>query len=476
MLHERKNLFWIINLLTLAALACSLPFQTSVRRAAPTTEPGGRIFQPGNRGDDPIVLAGSELPMFLGADPGKIVAFRFHNGWQQIAVQVDQRKMMDLAVIRADPPRGFKALVYADPNTLTGADDDPTFDANDELVFMAADAGEPAPPDAAPPAGVIASPSAQVFIRDPITKLAGILYLFVSQGKLSPGAGVENVTYRFHLISGKYPGSYHFQEGANPEDSAISTPNYRIHFSDRWVMDGLAPLAGGAPGVNILDRKKYLFAPGECGRSEDTFDAGGGGFIANLAGPVRAIRSYLGANSGYLTEQDDIFYARRMDLTASLRVHPIPGVLDIMDYSAAALGMRYFNDQAQMGALIDGKPEDLPGHALRWEMVTGNPGTVSWVYKVQTNIPSLAISSFYSDMETPDWKQCTGDAHAYGVSGLWIVQSLPNTDPLRSHERVDELRITRVGYFDPPNQPVQLAVQRAQSANTPFQVSVQVRP
>ena len=59
---------------------------------------------------------------------------------------------------------------------------------------------------------------------------------------------------------------------------------------------------------------------------------------------MRAIRSYIGANSGPLTQRDHIFYARREDIRTFLRVHAIPGVLDFFDYSSAAIGMTYRNN------------------------------------------------------------------------------------------------------------------------------------
>ena len=83
-------------------------------------------------------------------------------------------------------------------------------------------------------------------------------------------------------------------------------------------------------------------SPGRARRTEGTFSTGGGAFIANKSGPVRAIRSYLGANSGTYTQRDEIMYEGRMDVTTYLRVHPIPPLRDWMDYSADAIGMQYF--------------------------------------------------------------------------------------------------------------------------------------
>jgi hypothetical protein len=45
---------------------------------------------------------------------------------------------------------------------------------------------------------------------------------------------------------------------------------------------------------------------GECGRSEQTFTMGPGAMVANKSGPVRAIRSYMGANSGGHTHREHL--------------------------------------------------------------------------------------------------------------------------------------------------------------------------
>jgi len=160
---------------------------------------------------------------------------------------------------------------------------------------------------------------------------------------LNPGAGRDYVTYQFTLLAGTYPTNYNLGKGPNPENSIISNAWYRTHFSDRWIRDELNIYAGGAGGLDILDRHKDMFGPGVCNRTENTFSDGEGAFIANKDGPVRAIRSYLGANSGPITQRDHFFYERRQDMLTHLRVHPIPGLIDLYDYSTNAIGMVYFN-------------------------------------------------------------------------------------------------------------------------------------
>ncbi len=130
--------------------------------------------------------------------------------------------------------------------------------------------------------------------------------------------------YTFKTLGGAYKTKYKFAAGPNPEDSLVTAPYHQHHFSDRWASDRLNVTAPGSSGVDILDRHKAMFGPGVCGRSEDTFNAGEGAFITNTGGPVRAIRSYVGANSGPNTQREHVFYDRREDIRTNLRVHTIP--------------------------------------------------------------------------------------------------------------------------------------------------------
>ena len=127
----------------------------------------------------------------------------------------------------------------------------------------------------------------------------GWIYLFERSGGLSPGAGEQYVTYGFGLLSGGYQTTYKLQDGPNPENThGRPRPSTCDHFSDRWLNDQLRVKTGNATGSTSSTAHKARLAPGNCGRSEDTFNDAEGAFIANRTGPVRAIRSYIGANSG----------------------------------------------------------------------------------------------------------------------------------------------------------------------------------
>ena len=162
-------------------------------------------------------------------------------------------------------------------------------------------------------------------VTDPLDGDVAYLYLFRRSGTLAPGAGREYVNYTFNAHVGRVQDDLQAHRRTEPRD---------LEGHDRLLHAGSSTTAGSttassikngtANGPDILDRHKALFAPGVCGRSEDTFDDGEGAFLANINGPVRAIRSYIGANSGPYTERTHIFYAQREDIVTDLRVHPIP--------------------------------------------------------------------------------------------------------------------------------------------------------
>jgi hypothetical protein len=430
------------------------------------------------RDADPVVLTGADLPWFLGLGVDRIVAFRWVGGlgWVQIPVQVDERKYADYGDVYNQGAVGAGRVDYADPDTYCGADPDPTFDADDELVFAAKDAGERADYGVRRPNGVDVNSGVQVRINDPLDGGIGYVYLFESYGTLPQDAGEDYVTYTFDLLSGPYIPTYNTTAGPNPENSTATSAFYRTHFADRWIRDEINVYAGAATGVDIFDRHKNLFAPGNCTRSEDTFSDGEGAFFANVDGPVRGIRSYMGANSGPATQRVHYFYEKRHDMVTYLRVHSISGVMDLYDYSPAATGMTYANDLNPAGVLVDGVPDVVTTGLFAWEMVTGLQGTLTMSEWIDTDIAGLTPTSYYSDDATPSVTQCTGDAFEYATSGVWINQGIPNTDPLLG--ATNFLNAVRVVYYDPPGQTVPDAETRDAQARTPLTHTVTqfVRP
>jgi len=340
-------------------------------------------------------------------------------------------------------------MAYSDPDANAGADPVATFDADDELAFMADDTGGPAPDGAGYPVGVVAGTGIEVTVTDPLSTTSpyrgtgvGSLYLFEGSGSLSQGAGVDYVDYDFAPADSM----------GHAEDSTVSTDGYRTHFAARWVRDRLHLGAG----PDQLARHRNQFALDVCGRSEDTFSAGDGGYATNVDGPVRVIRSYLGANSGTYTQREHVFYRRTERVQTFLRVHAIPGIMDFYDYSPAASGMTYRSSTAPGGVPIDGVPDAMGAAAPTWEAVTGAPGALVSVSTLQTDIAGLGLQGYYSDDATPATTQCTGDAFEYGASGTHVTTGIPNTDPAASGT-VATFTGTRWNVYVPPGEPASTA-------------------
>ena len=411
-----------------------------------------------NRPDDPVVLTGAGAPALLGTAPGDVVAFAWRGAWKQIPVQVDERKLFDL---RTAYPTSFSCggnglcyspfptpakLRYADGGTLVGADSDPALDANDEIAFMAKDTA-PAAGAVPYPAGVRAGSGVRVKVADPLDGGMGYAYLFRRSGSLNPGAGRRYVEYTFRLASGAYPSTYRFAAGNNTESSTVVTPRYSRAFADRWKESGLSI---GAGGPDILDRNENQFSPDFCGRSTATFAGGEGAFLVNRSGPVRGIRAFLGANSGPMTERQQVFYAGREEDTIHLRVHPIPSVMSFMDYSAAASGMTYRNNNNLAGVTINGVADSVTPGALTWESVDGSQGALTSVHTWSSTVAASKFTSFYRDQASPSSAPCQGDTGFYGASGPWINGSIGSTDePAGGSAPADRLTTTRTMFFEP---------------------------
>ncbi len=469
---------------------------------------------PSDRPTDPVVLKGASVPAKLHVATGKIVGFKWDGKWKQIPVQVDERHVVSARSLYPDKPVGyinghvgidqdirtFDVEIYADPKTRSGADADSSFDSDDELVFMGGDAGGKAPSSAVAPAGVDATTATRIAVADPVGGGSAWVYLFKATGKADPSAGKDYVQYDFKLVDlgpdDTLIDDYGWTNTPNLEDSTVKTENYELHSIDRWREDELKVTAGGAPGTDILDREAAS-AGGldRCTRSEYTFSANWtldsdpgndtntddeGTYVTVIDGPVRAIRSYMGANSGPYVEDVHLYYADREDRRINVRVHPIPQMYLWTDYSDAAVGMTYRDQKNQTGVTIDGVPGEVGGQpgddsinlfenndfqdgTYVWQQVSGEQGTTTTMATADSSatpetFPSFqGFTGYYLDDSTPTnsagERQCGGDGKAYGASGFGIDGVYPNTDPIFGIGAAPEsLSVNRIRYFGPPNQ------------------------
>jgi hypothetical protein len=471
-----------------------------------------------SRPSDPVVVTGGQLPKLLGSDPMHVVGFAWDGThWHQIPVQVDERDLVNPGVIYHRPTNlwptlsgtstPYTMLVYTPPAhpstgytvapTYTPSDSDPTFDANDELTVLADDTGQQADGTVAPPAGVDASTREVVKATDPLAKSQfGYAYLFRSATLTGGSAGTSGVRYTFSLDSGSYTATYKMGAaslapnnawGFNPEHSTVVTPTYREQFADRWLNDGMEITTGGSTGADILDRTHFYATGVGCGRSEDTFDGGAsnpgeGAFILNLSGPVRAIRSYLGANSYLYTANTHFFYPQREDLVTDVRGHAgLPGYGSADDYTTGAGGLTY-SDPSNTGVPIDGNPDAVTPISyttgstppVSWQMVSGAQGSVVTVRTLETDISGLNVTSVYQDRNPASPAQCTGDVAAWGQNGANLtspVNNVPVTDPTLAATPAT-LVVHRTRYFRGPNLAPADASTLDTQARTPVTIAV----
>ena len=296
------------------------------------------------------------MPDLLGCEPLHVVAMCWSDeeGWVQVPVQVDERAVVPWLQIYNDfqPPWETPLLptdtilTWCDSSTFTGADPNPSLDANDEIALLAEDAGTRAPAGESLPMGTTGEGATELMLVDPLDGSLGWLYLLRHDGTLDPSAGQDRVDYDFKLASGlSYLEGYVILDSINPELTTVESPGvWRASFSDRWIRDGLWVEHGVMLSTDLLDRHRTTSGAPGCTRSEDTFsgytlNASEGAFLANIDGPVRALRSLVGANSGVITQRDHVFWPRREDLTTRLRVHPLDEQPeDVFDLELSALG------------------------------------------------------------------------------------------------------------------------------------------
>ena len=146
-----------------------------------------------------------------------------------------------------------------------------------------------------------------------------------------------------------------------------------------------------------------------------------------------------------------------------LRVHEIPGVIDLYDYSPAAIGMRY-SSSTTSGVTVDGAPDAVPSAVPTWESVAGAQGTLVTVASLLTSISGVTMRGYYTDDSTPSAVQCTGDTFEYGASGSAITSPIPNTDPGIAGP-VATLTATRWNVYGPAGESTSVPLQVDNLAN-----------
>ncbi len=202
----------------------------------------------------------------------------------------------------------------------------------------------------------------------------------------------------------------------------------------------------------------------------------------NISGPVRAIRSYFGANSYDMTVNTDIFYPNFEDTVTELRGHAgLPGYGSADDYVTNTNGLTY-TDPQNSGVKIDGandavKPISYTSGSTApamWQMVSGAQGSVVTTRTLDTDITGLNVTTVYQDRNPASPAQCTGDAAAYGENGMNVtspVGNVPVTDPTIT-ATPGTFVVHRYRYFEGPNFSAANAATLDADARNPIQTSV----
>ena len=204
--------------------------------------------------------------------------------------------------------------------------------------------------------------------------------------------------------------------------------------------------------------------------------------MVSIGGPVRAIRSYIGANSYKWTVNTDIFYPDREDSVTELRGHAgLPGFAGADDLATNLTGMTY-SDAANTGLTIDGVPDTStpprpPRRRAGIELADGLGGRGLARHDPLARHRHHAASSSPPSTSTrrrPARRPCTGDASywgQFGTSTVSPVNNVPITDPTLIAVPNNFLA-HRFRYFAGPNTPAAAAAGLEAQTKSPIQTTV----
>ena len=242
--------------LTILLLSFTLGCSTDSKPSATGSSdlPGGLT-----RAEDPVVLTGAHVSSLGGADARDIVAFaRQNDAWKQIPVQVDERLVQDFCEIYgkssgrwgAEPAcktsKVVTALFYADAETFTGADPDPSLDLDDEVVFMARDGGDRVG-TWSDPAGVVPGSGVELTLQD--GEAQAWVYLFErEEDGLEADAGVDYVRYTFSLEGVDYKSEYDLYGTGCGGDAAVEGGAVTVAPPERGAQPPVAGASAKAKG------------------------------------------------------------------------------------------------------------------------------------------------------------------------------------------------------------------------------------
>lgn len=456
-----------------------LNFQNNVFEALVHVKAPDPAIQNKKLNCDPVVVQGDQIgeSLLIGMPVDEIVGFKYDGNWQQIPIQIDELDIKDIldpygpyrsyVAPSAGTPSSRSILFYTDENTYTGADTDPNFDLDDELVFMYKDAGVKAT-ETDYPVGVIQQTATELTVTNLSTEK--YIYLFQQDGTLEQDAGVQYVDYDFRLAEDEdeYPDDFDFLNDETEEDSRVVTSVYRWKFKETWRSDALKIYGNNLSEDNLL--KRHQTHSSDCDVTENDFSEEVKCFIANISGPVRAIRSYMGAtDENPYMQRTHFFYEKRQDIYTDIRVQSgINDYFDLFNFDSDIDGMSYINNIDVSAAPIDGRVNDPMSPALyestplEWELMDSPHGSILNIHALITNQDSLIPMGYWNDDD--DDYSCTS-GRVYGNSGLQVQLNDLCTDPFDCPNNYVQHR--RCMFFDAPGMPVEEASNTARWIHKP---------
>lgn len=346
---------------------------------------------------EPVVMTGNNIPELIGENVSRIFAFKYEGGsWTQIAVQVDERKWMDISVTDKHPAQEF---IYQS-NEGNG------FDSDDELAFYLEDAGEQAPQNSNP-SGVGATRYEVKLAFDGIQKF---VYLFTSS------------TLQWNDIAVGY--SYQ-STGNYTENSWIDAQYYKGHFAGNWTFD---QLVNKYTNQDMIDRVKYrvYYQSAASGESELYWDQGRSTYKGHKVGAVRAIRWVQGAASGPTVTYTMKFYKKKIDYTFNYRVHGIGyGFWMYIDFAKGIQNAIFRN--ANNTLTLDGNQDSYNSTRTMWASMKSDWGSMITKIDASAFVPlARKVDFFWQDNK--NYYDGTGeDTESWGNAGVYM-EKIPNLD------------------------------------------------
>jgi hypothetical protein len=102
-------------------------------------------------------------------------------------------------------------------------------------------------------------------------------------------------------------------------------------------------------------------------------------------------------------------------------------MLDLIDLSAAGIGMTYRSSTVPGGVTVDGTNDAVPTGQPDWESWDGPQGMVV-SSNVMTTSAAVTGGWYYRDESPAAATQCWGDGAVLGMAGS-SLGAIPNTDP-----------------------------------------------